>query len=477
MCPWNVPVLIREGTFRALRDQHARLNVSVDCKSAFFCEHLAGPEERRLGFCDLQTNWGAHVKGRLGSGRAVFWEGYYLKGIGRTPLAANWHLMDYGHSSGHMHPSSAIREYCASSYLHDAGCSHTIVPCEGILLSTRCHDCHLAGVEARSDVRQRAVSEVDALLNAMSVKPGGFARMSNFVWLLHHLTPEHIDNGHTSLSLFGNLLARALHPATPTNADTTPEALVNAFVSAVRVGTRNFAIWSDLGVSWGSYHNNLTIDGRFLDLETAAITTAPILGALICSESEVCNIDIEYGGCGLWGSEVARYLGQVEMFCCVLLRTLRDLPSAFSASEREYGEEIAHMIEDVVLRGHILEDCYSDTITAVIEGIQRKYELSDTQGLHLRELYPPASRDARLQKRRVSLRRLKTAGTIEVEPGRQASYFVLDQLAGKPLSERLHLSSQGQELGKRIAGITTVSDIDVIFDRLSNLNFVDLLPL
>src|SRR3954467_2453467 len=129
-CPWNVPVRVEAASFVPLYAVHAELNVRTASSPAF--DSRVQPRARHeLLYADLQTPLYSHVSGRLGSGRSGFYRGWYLKGIGPTPLAANWNRGDHLHSSGHLAASAAIREYIASLYVARQGSADTIVPCDG----------------------------------------------------------------------------------------------------------------------------------------------------------------------------------------------------------------------------------------------------------------------------------------------------------------------------------------------------------
>jgi hypothetical protein len=336
-CPWSVPVRIEAGRFVALWPRHAALNLRTAPLPPFGSE--AEPAARdALLYADLQTALHMQVAGRLGSGRAGFHRGWYIKGVGRTPLAANWNDGDHLHNSGHMAASSAIREYVASLYLAECGAGASIVPCEGVLFaeldpSLRDFRDHLYG---RGDA---VVPAVDRSLQALSVKPGNFARASNFVWLLHHLTPAAIESGHGNLITLCELLAAALAPGAPTG-ELTPDALADQLEAAVRAAIDRFERWFACGVWWASYSNNLTLDGRFLDLETPAILGGPLVGCLA-----VAHADGRARRTATIGFDQLSALAQTRAFCVELVRVVGQLPAFFSPIEREFGASLAGAIE------------------------------------------------------------------------------------------------------------------------------------
>src|ERR1700743_1686653 len=119
-CPWSVPVRVEAGGFVSLWPRHAALDIRTAPMPSYGTQ-AAPCEPDALLHADLQTPLHAQIAGRLGSGRAGFHRRWCVKGVGRTPLAANWNSRDHLHSSGHMAASSAIREYVVSLYLAERG--------------------------------------------------------------------------------------------------------------------------------------------------------------------------------------------------------------------------------------------------------------------------------------------------------------------------------------------------------------------
>lgn len=373
ICPWSVPVPVEISRFVSLVPAHAELNVQTAPLPAFGSRAEADPAESLL-YADLQTMLYSQVAGRLGSGRAGFYRGWYLKGVGRTPLAANWNRGDHLHSSGHMAASAAIREYVASLYVQEQGCGGSIVPCEGVLLAEldpdlrRYHD-HLYGARPEA-----VVPSVDRHLQAISVKPGAFARQTNFIWLLHHLTPATFDDGNNSLGRFCELMAAALTPdaeAAPESAtesaDATPDRLIAMFGQAVHLALEHFRAWFERGVWWGSFGNNFTLDGRFLDLETPALMGGPFAGYMSSSG----NPPRRRRG-SVVAFEQLTFIAQTRAFCLEAVRILSKLPPYFHPIEREFGAALADEIEAQLLApDQILgsRDQVQDQIMAMLEAV------------------------------------------------------------------------------------------------------------
>ena len=115
-----------------------------------------------------------------GSGRSGVYRGWYLKGIGRTPLAANWHQGDYLHNTGHLAASSAIRELAISEWLRALSLDDTIVPCEGLLLAPLAPELARFAELLYGRLLDAPLPAVDRGFQAISVKRADFARASNF---------------------------------------------------------------------------------------------------------------------------------------------------------------------------------------------------------------------------------------------------------------------------------------------------------
>ena len=201
---------------------------------------------------DYQTQLDGNRRGRHGSGRGGVYRGYYVKGVGRTPAAANWNSVeDRYHGSGCQTPASALRELLITRALARAGCAEHIVGCRTLLAQHR-----------------------DERLITLSLKPADFARMSNIAWSLNHFsvnTPE----------LAGAILdfERYLRPPADREAvEGDPEGIASAMEEAFERGLAMFRTFARVGLFWIYLQNNFTLDGRFVDLETPLYLGRPFLG-------------------------------------------------------------------------------------------------------------------------------------------------------------------------------------------------------
>jgi hypothetical protein len=352
--PWNVAVPVVPGRFAAQRVEHAALAVQVDLGAigAFgFDRPVPGPEQ--LLYADLQSNPDSNAPGRLGSGRAGFYRGYYLKGIGRTTLAGNWSdPQDAYHNSGHQLPSAAVREYLVSVYLEACGLGHTIVPCQGLLLgqlpaaAERYVLAMLPGRDAGS------IEPVDRRLQAISVKPAGFARFSNFLWALGHARP--------GLAWTVDFWQRVrFYLGAAAEGDGSAGALVTGLARAIERGCAHFAAFVRAGVYWGSFHNNFTADGRFLDLETPVVFGRPFIGLLAESQDALTEVDLASGQRLLCGLELFHHVRQLRAFVRHLASHLvlrQQCGFRLGAAEDAFLGELREALHELLGPGHLLFD-------------------------------------------------------------------------------------------------------------------------
>lgn len=319
--PWAVPVPVAPAGFTSLHEHHDGCAVQVDLGRIGPFGFSPRPEhEAELLYADLQTSADINIPRRLGSGRAGFYDGKYLKGVGLTPLAANWcHPTDRYHSSGHLFPSAAAREYLVSCYLEELGAGDTLVACEGLLLSPLPPD---AGRYIESIFPGRDPSHLapaDRRLQAITVKPAGFARLSNFVWAFSQWrggAPFMID----VFLRMARYLGDTSQPE-PRPGDVTPEALARHLERSIERLFHHFERFFQAGVYWGSFHNNFTADGRFLDLETPFIFGGPFIGIVAAPGRLPESVDLSSSRIFV-GCEVLQCLGQIRTFLAFLIDRL-----------------------------------------------------------------------------------------------------------------------------------------------------------
>ena len=344
---WSVPVPVRPSTFVAAAREHARYNVEVDLAQIV----PRGFERRRSGgtgalLSDLQSSADGHMTRRLGSRRSGYFQGKYLKGMGRTQLAASWLGSDRHHSSGHLLATGAARELLVSAVLEAVGGSATINRCEAVLAR------ELPDPDTRwlAELRgpNRPPCRADRRLQAITVKQGGFARLSNFLWALENfgLEPTWLANYFLAVrrSLGGD-------PGDAiTKAEVTPGEIAQAFAAAFRRGLENFSTYRRLGIDWGSYHNNFTADGRILDLEVPLVLGQPFLGWVSRSGADPRR--------GKWlGMDAGSYVRHMRDFVIAYRTRLQALPThLFSDPAVEFLRELLYELDAVFPAQHILFD-------------------------------------------------------------------------------------------------------------------------
>lgn len=349
---WSVATALVPADFVSLFSDHAHLGLRtcLGAMGGFSTPSL--PE--RVAWADFQQT--ALYPGRLrqGSGRAVFHDGYYLKGVGRTALAANWtQQRETAHATGHLTPSAAARELLISRYMTCKGLSGTIVPCEGLLVSTMQREFAAAYTSAMASAGL-SLPACDRELQAISVKRDDFARWSNLVWLANQM-PAEADAVISWCSLAGHFAQERVvdGPAvTSVDRDLTPRALAESLARAARRAIETLAVHVGAGVTWSSYHNNATLDGRFLDLELPTVLGEPALCRFIISNDPLAAASLPHCGV-LFGAELLFEAQQIRVAARTLVDRFRLLRSvATDAPVAEFLAELARALEDAFGEGH-----------------------------------------------------------------------------------------------------------------------------
>ncbi len=376
--PWTIPVPVTPSTFRSLHPAHRGCNVEVDLGAigAFFTSPAA-----RVGAADFQLLPDGARRGRLGAGRALYLGRHYLKGVGRTPLAANWRIPDdRRHATGHLLPTAAIREYLVSRHVEAHGAADTILPCVGLLL--RPLPPGGAASVRRSLPRpfRVPVSPLDERFQAISVKPGDFARLSNFSWAAHQLEPLHRQVGELALAMH-----RYLDPSRDIAAsECTPAALVAALVAALARGFANCHRYFEIGVHWGFIDNNFTADGRFLDLEVPVVVGANVFGVVEWN----ARPERLRAGAHWTGLEALGFARRARLFVEDLrarLRFLVDSRALQNGFARLFAQEIVRELDRALPPSHLVR---SERAQArwVIAALERSLDLGATGRRALRQL-------------------------------------------------------------------------------------------
>ena len=406
--PWAVPVPVAPADFTALHTHHAGCAVQVDLGRIGAFGFSARPaHETELLYSDLQTNADGNISRRLGSGRAGFYSGKYLKGVGRTLLAGNWHHpTDRYHSSGHLLPSAAAREYLVSCYLEELGAGDTLVACEGLLLAPIPPDAerYVETIFAGRDLRHLAPA--DRRLQAISVKGAGFARLSNFAWALSQWR----GGAPFVVELFLRMARYMGDPSQPEvrPGEVSPEALAERLERALERLVHHFEGFFQAGVYWGSFHNNFTADGRFLDLETPTVLGGPFIGVIAAQGRLPESVD-PAGSRIFVGCEVLQCLGQMRTFLAFLVDRLEWLGrNGWSGGElerrflRDTAEALrarfppSHWLHDVSALGEKLTVALASTLALPPGATAELSALVEAQCRVMLNLEPRHERTVRL---------------------------------------------------------------------------------
>jgi hypothetical protein len=237
--------------------------------------------------------------------------------------------------------SSGIRELVVTRYLESRGFGHTIVGCEGLLLAPL--DKALRDFPARAFPGME-MAPIDRALQAITVKDGRFARASNFVWML-----DHAWRGVSSV-FFSNLR----HFLSVEGDD--PAALARALGASVERMLAAHEAWLRSGVYWGSFGNNATLDGRFLDLEVATIFGRPFVGVLVEGDAPA---PVGLGERAVVGCEALAQLVALRAaidHIQLRLRRLCELEVIAHPLEREFVAEFLSVLGRQLGPGHPLRD-------------------------------------------------------------------------------------------------------------------------
>jgi hypothetical protein len=353
--PWLYPVTLTQGNFKGLHQDSHMYNVQV-AKEQFpgrYHNLLLDKKKRsglKLGYADMQTTFGSPLI-MLGSGRSLFYNGKYLKGVGVTPLSNKWDIQaDPYHGSGHLLPSGGIRELLISDYIHSLRMDHIIVPCTDILLGKSC----LNRAKLTQKIYERVVKGrmplIDKNLSAITVKDDGFCRYSNILWYLAHQAE---DNLLSVADLSRIILNQRVENLSPKDQDKLSlDEIVVIFKNMLERGFINLMESTLNGVIWGSINNNFTLDGRFLDLELPLVFDGPMFGKVLGQRYLDPN-PLKF--------EAFHYIAEIRKFIVYLKNTLQTFSEIQQWSKSERAKKQAqtldyfiNCIDEVILKKSII---------------------------------------------------------------------------------------------------------------------------
>jgi len=365
--PWCVPVTVRPGPFVPHREALAPFNVQTDpgALGSFGARRRPVPTGELL-YADLQTTPEFHAPGKLGAGRAGHYLGRYIKGVGRTPLCANWNqASDQMHATGHLSVSSALREQIVTWYLRAKGLGDRINGCEGLLLAPLCD-----ALRAYMPASRAGAHPCDAAMQALSVKGSTYARFSNFVWLMSNT--DHFSS-HEGLVRFLFLFARYLDPRAELVLDRlTPTLIAETFSATIERTLRNLRDFWRAGVVWVFPLNNMTMDGRFHDLDLPMFVGGPFLGVVgDAGRLERAAIPA-HDPMRIVGLTALGYVHHVRTFYKLLvarLQLLLELDFAYGSTERELLRQLLAALRATFSEDHLIfsPDRLADLLWSWIE--------------------------------------------------------------------------------------------------------------
>lgn len=351
--PWNVAVPLAPASFEPLEQRHLPFAVRTDLGAI---ASFAVPTQTPMGpllLADLQMCPEVHIGRRLGSGRAGFFEGKYLKGVGRTTLAGNWNqARDAYHATGHMFASATVREWVATRYLAAKGGLDLIVPCEGVLFA-RLDKAMRAGIGRFEATLTSPLAPIDRALQGITIKSADFARFSNVAWALSCIAPyapRLADLGYRM-----EAYARTLEDTPLAANQCRPSSIAAAMAEAVTRASTSILRYPSFGVYWGSYHNNFTLDGRFLDIELPTFCGAPFMGCHVGRDTAEVSRPPRDSEVVFIGTELFDYLHHIKAMVEFMVGRLRYLCGyCADGLSRDFTASLADAIERAFGPEHIV---------------------------------------------------------------------------------------------------------------------------
>jgi hypothetical protein len=348
---WNRVVPVKKSQFISLLNSGKKYNIEVDLGAieAFSAEKKSFSDNELL-YSDQQQGTILNNLHIMGSGRSGFYQGAYLKGIGRTPLAGNWNSEELYHSSGHLIPSAAIRESVVTHYLQAKGHENTIVQNKGILLKPLNAKLKDFPMKAFPNIKSKMnyPAPIDFKFQAITYKEDNFARASNIVWYLNQmgtLTGFHSPFPmHDFVQMFSFYLDPKRFMKNGVPDQRALEKLDFSDVASLYAGMLNRTLSNFLqhfqaGVYWGSFNNNYSLDGRFLDLEVPTFLGGPFLGNKRLTTPKKNDNQIFSGES--FTSHFFRIMADLSLFTeyfCARFKFLIDHQCFSHAIEQEYAE-------------------------------------------------------------------------------------------------------------------------------------------
>jgi hypothetical protein len=343
---WLFPAPVRPSRFRAsgARWEQYNVEVALDLIKPFAFDSLDDPGECLLYAC--ATGLDGNMRGQLGTGRGGIFRGRYLKGVGRTPAAANWNdPADRISASGRLSVSSALRERLVTIALSALGLEETVAGCEAVLFAELSPAQQQAVAAGRTGISHVSITPADRTMFALTVKPGDFARPGNVVFALDNFCRGPWALGERFLEL-----EHYLHPPSERgNVSGAPREIVAALEAAFQRGLSHFDAWARIGLHWGYVGSNFALDGRFVDIEAPTFFGRPFIGVQA----------LPGGRPRLLGFEDLLFVREWRLFIAWLrarIELLRTREVAWAPAAQRFLDELADRIGQAFSRQHLMHD-------------------------------------------------------------------------------------------------------------------------
>jgi hypothetical protein len=446
--PFMVSVPVKKSPYKSVTGATQRGSIGIQTDLGAIAPFEYGVSEGTLNkgimLCDYQLSPGLNYARRLGSGRSGYWQNKYVKGVGRTLLAANWNDgFDRYHGSGVMAASAGLREYLITRLLVSQKSAHLINPCEDLLLRPLEPQCknYMRDQLQLSAHEASLLPKIDQRFVCITVKPADFFRYSNFWWWLSGFSQMGFNHGQSMVGEFFKFfnagLTRAPVHALKDNIDA--EEIAAAFSAATARLLNNILDTWALGVYWGSFNNNFTMDGRFLDLEVPTVFDSPTFGmSYVESASSKQEMVSTSSAADFIGFEVFRVANQVSLFTRCMRARFKFLADEclISKQESRFIKDFFNEHERLMKAFHPLgsEECIIDMVVNRIGGELKlnhkaKAMIQDLAVVACKDLFRGVTASKKKTSKNIVLKKRESPCLSRTEPHRRPMLMVPEFLA------------------------------------------------